>query len=393
MIIHVHPPGRHSHAHGHGRRFDHRPPWWPENETWPPLRRDIHWVRRRRHFMRKMAGVFAILFALAAIGGGTLLSWLVPMLSGAARDAHLPAFAVHLPQALFGVTMLVFMMLSFTFLGLLMRRVGSPMGDLMMAADRVGNGDYSARIIERGSPVLRRVARGFNSMTEQLQAQDQQRRQLMADIAHELRTPLSVLQGRLEGLLDGVYPRDDQRISELLQDTRVLTRLVDDLRTLANAEAGNLPLRKEATDLGLLLHDAVAAFSVEAHEKHVSLCVNDQIDLPLIEIDPLRIREVVTNLLANAIRHTGSGGRIEVAAGIRERWVEVTVEDNGAGIPPEELPRIFDRFYKGAGSGGSGLGLTIARNLVAAHGGEIAAKSEAGHGTMIRFTLPLAPAS
>jgi two-component system OmpR family sensor kinase/two-component system sensor histidine kinase BaeS len=244
---------------------------------------------------------------------------------------------------------------------------------------------------ERGPRFVRVVARSFNSMTAQLQSQDQQRRQLMADIAHELRTPLSVIQGRLEGLVDGVYPRDEARMAELLEDTRMLARLVDDLRTLANAEAGNLPLRKEPTDLSVLLHDSVASFAGEARAAQIDLHVEEANELPLVEIDPLRIREVLTNLIANAVRHTSSGGRILVTAKTTAGRVEVAVVDTGSGIPPEELSRIFDRFYKGASSRGSGLGLTIARNLVLAHGGEISADSEPGRGTRIRFSLPVKP--
>jgi signal transduction histidine kinase len=334
--------------------------------------------------MRRMAGVSTILFVLVAIGGGTVLSWLLPLFSGAPRLAY-PVFFAMFPVA---ILLLVMMLVAFV---VTMQRVGSPMGDIVTAADRVGSGDYSARLIERGPPFLRQVARSFNSMTAQLQSQDRQRRQLMADIAHELRTPLSVLQGRLEGLLDGVYPRDDQRMAELLEDTRVLTRLVDDLRTLANAEAGNLPLRKEPTDLAILLHDSAASFSGEAREKQIDVRVEERTDLPLVDVDPLRIREVLTNLLANAVRHTGTGGSITLTAGVQDGRVDVTVHDTGSGIPPEELPKIFDRFYKGASSRGSGLGLTIARNLIVAHGGDIAAASEVGQGTMIRFTLPIGP--
>jgi two-component system OmpR family sensor kinase/two-component system sensor histidine kinase BaeS len=265
------------------------------------------------------------------------------------------------------------------------------MGDIVSAAHRVGSGDYGVRLEERGPRFLRVVARSFNSMTAQLQSQDQQRRQLMADIAHELRTPLSVIQGRLEGLVDGVYPRDEARMAELLEDTRMLARLVDDLRTLANAEAGNLPLRKEPTDLSVLLHDSVTSFAGEARAAQIDLHVEEANELPLVEIDPLRIREVLTNLIANAVRHTSSGGRILVTAKTTAGRVEVAVVDTGSGIPPEELPRIFDRFYKGASSRGSGLGLTIARNLVLAHGGEISADSEPGRGTRIRFSLPVKP--
>ena len=184
-------------------------------------------------------------------------------------------------------------------------------------------------------------------------------------------------------------------MAELLEDTRMLTRLVDDLRTLANAEAGSLPLRKEPTDFAILLHDSVASFAAEAQTKGVDLRVEERGELPLVEIDPLRIREVLTNLLANALRHTEHGGTIVVAAvlaaGADGGRIEVSVRDTGSGIPPEELPKIFDRFYKGSTSRGSGLGLTIARNLVVAHGGEMSAESDVGRGTLIRFSLPAGP--
>jgi signal transduction histidine kinase len=366
-----------------------RPPWWPANEPWPPVRPGMHWRRGRNRFLRRVGLLFGFVLILSVIGASTVLSWLLGQLvatpGGATQEwlgAVLIVLIVMVPMA-----MVVFVTV--------MRRVGSPMGDLVTAADRVGAGDYSVRMAERGPRALRTVARSFNSMIAQLQSQDQQRRQLMADIAHELRTPLTVIQGRLEGLLDGVYPRDEARMAELLEDTRMLARLVDDLRTLANAEAGNLPLRKEPTDLAVLLHDSVRSFAAEADEKGVELRVEEKTELPLVEIDPLRIREVLTNLLANALRHTDRGGTIAVAASplaasaaAGNGRIEVSVRDTGSGIAPEELPRIFDRFYKGSTSRGSGLGLTIARNLVVAHGGEMSAESEVGRGTLIRFSLP-----
>jgi two-component system OmpR family sensor kinase/two-component system sensor histidine kinase BaeS len=226
-------------------------------------------------------------------------------------------------------------------------------------------------------------------MTAKLQAQDRQRRQLMADIAHELRTPLTIVQGRLEGLVDGVYPRDDAQLIEVLEETRILTRLVDDLRTLANAEAGSLSLRKEPTDLGVLMHDAVDTFAADAAAAGVSLRVDDRAELPLVDVDPLRVREVLINLLANALRHTSTGGTITLASGHSPSMVIVRVIDTGSGIAADDLPRIFDRFYKGPSSHGSGLGLAIVRNLILAHGGDVTATSELGRGTTITFTLPI----
>jgi two-component system OmpR family sensor kinase/two-component system sensor histidine kinase BaeS len=236
---------------------------------------------------------------------------------------------------------------------------------------------------------MRTIARAFNSMTSKLQAQDRQRRHLMADIAHELRTPLAVLQGRLEGMLDGVYPRDETQINAVLQETRMLTRLVDDLRTLAHSESGTLALQKESTDLGVLINDVVASFSADATERTIALDVRAASDLPLIDVDPLRIREVLMNLISNALRHTPGGGRITVAASVGSGSIVVSVSDTGSGIAAADLPKIFERFYKGGASHGSGLGLTIARNLVVAHGGEIRADSAEAKGTTITFTLPL----
>jgi signal transduction histidine kinase len=374
-----HPP-----HHRHELRGRPRPPWWPANEPWPPVSPGHRWRIGRSRFKRRLALVLLALLTLVGVGASTVVSWVFDFVGAAGWHARLQFAPVLVVVAMLAG------MLALTFFTV-MRRVGSPLGDIVSAADRVGSGDYGVRLDERGPRFLRVVARSFNSMTAQLQSQDQQRRQLMADIAHELRTPLSVIQGRLEGLVDGVYPRDEVRMAELLEDTRMLTRLVDDLRTLANAEAGNLPLRKEPTDLSILLHDSVASFAAEARDKQIDLRVEEATELPLVEIDPLRIREVLTNLIANAVRHTSAGGRILVTAEATAGRVQVAVIDTGSGIPPEELPRIFDRFYKGASSRGSGLGLTIARNLVLAHGGEITADSEPGRGTRIQFSLPVKP--
>ena len=361
-----------------------RPPWWPANEPWPPTGRHEYWVRGRRQFARRAAIVFAFMLFLAAMG-------LITMVSAVSQRTGIGQWWLGpIP-----VVPLVIFLSTYLFVFLAMRRFGTPLGDIVSAADRVASGDYEARIAERGTPFLRRVARAFNDMTAKLQSQDQQRRQLMADIAHELRTPLTIVQGRLEGLVDGVYPRDETQLAAVLEETRMLARLVDDLRTLANAEAGNLSLRKEPTDLAVLIHDAVGTFAADAAAARVTLKVDDRddrADLPLVDVDPLRVREVLVNLLANALRHTSAGGTITVT-GTRDArdpsMVVVSVSDTGSGIAPEDLPRIFDRFYKGASSHGSGLGLAIVRNLILAHGGNVTAASEPGRGTTITFTLPI----
>ena len=357
-----------------------RPPWWPANQAWPPADPRRAWSRGRARFVRRMGCLFAVWLFLSAIGLSTLLSMFIRRAGLAGQAPSLSSFA------LVAAAMLAILLAAF--FGV-MRRFGFPMGDIVAAADRVASGDFSARVLERGPHSLRSVARAFNDMTARLQAQDQQRRHLMADIAHELRTPLTVIQGRLEGLLDGVYPRDDERLGTVLEDTRMLARLVEDLRTLADAESGTLTLQKEPTDLAILVQDAVNSFAAEAGAGGVAVGVEAAADLPLVEIDPLRIREVLANLLSNALRHTARGGSVSAATGVLDGRIELRITDTGAGISPEELPRIFDRFYKGRASRGSGLGLTIARNLVLAHGGEIRAESRVGEGTAVIVTLPM----
>jgi len=362
-------------------RYRHRrPPWWPQNEHWPPAARGDVWRRGRARFVRRIAVVFAALLFLSALGGAALASILWG--GGGAR--------LHIAQVAIPVIALIFL---FGLLATLVRRVGSPLGDIVEAANRVAEGDFATRITEHGPPPVRVVARAFNSMAARLESQDRQRRHLLADIAHELRTPLSVVQGRLEGLLDGVYARDDARLSEVLDETRLLTRLVEDLRTLAHAESGMLALQKEPTDLAILIQDVVNSLSADAGRRQVSVEVDASADLTLALVDPLRIREVLANLLSNALHHTPAGGVVSIAAKTAYDVFELTVADTGSGIAAEELPKIFDRFYKGSTSRGSGLGLTIARNLVTAHGGTMRAESGQGQGTTITFTLPLGEAN
>lgn len=225
----------------------------------------------------------------------------------------------------------------------------------------------------------------FRRVSGAFAEQDRLRRQLMADVAHELRTPLAILQGRIEGLLDGVYPRDDDQVEELLEQTRHLSRLVEDLGTLARADAGALELRKEPVDLGDLVRELAASLP-----RPVTVTV--PATLPAVDVDPVRVRQVLLNLLANAIRHTPADGEVaievEAPTGKRPRRILVRVRDSGSGIAPEDLPHVFDRFQKGSGSGGSGLGLAIARKLVLAHGGEVEIDSTPGAGTTVTVSLP-----
>jgi signal transduction histidine kinase len=360
------------------RASRHAPRWWPDGESWPPAGRSRP---RRGRFLWRAGLLVAPFLILTFLGATRLLGWLL-------EQAGVSAGPFWAPRPL-ALAVRIFLVLAvFLFV---MRRVGRPLGDVVGAADRVAEGDFSARVREHGPPWVRSIARAFNSMTTRLERQQRQRRDLMADVAHELRTPLTVMQGRLEGMLDGVYPRDEAHVSRILDETRRLGRLVDDLRTLAYAEGGTLALQREPTDLSLLLEDAAAGFRPEAERRRVTLSVQVADGLPMLNIDPVRIREVVSNLVSNAMRYVADAGAITIdARATTGAEVVVEVSDNGSGIPAADLPHVFDRFYKGRSSSGSGLGLAIAHNLVTAHGGTIVARSTAGRNTTFAFTLPAA---
>jgi len=265
--------------------------------------------------------------------------------------------------------------------------IASPLSRMVAAAYRVGNGDFSVRLEEEGLPWLRSLAAAFNTMTTRLEQQQRERRALMADIAHELRTPIAVMQGRLEGMLDGVYPADEAHVRQVAEQTRMLTRLVEDLRTSAHAESGTLSLHREPTDPAMLVEDVAAAFGPHAERRGIRIRVQIATELPLLHIDPQRIREVLVNLLSNAVRHSRDGDTVSVDCDRMAHGVVVRVADRGSGIPAAELARVFDRFYKSSDSPGSGLGLSIAKTLVEAHGGTIVAANRPGGGTVVSVVL------
>jgi signal transduction histidine kinase len=270
-----------------------------------------------------------------------------------------------------------------------MRRLTRPMDTLIDAAGRIESGDYSAQVPERGSPDLRSVARAFNSMSSRLKANDEQRRSFLADVTHELRTPLSVIRGQVEAIGDGMYPADPAHLAPILDATQALDRLVEDLRTLVLTDAGSLVLNKEPTDLAALLAEIVESFKPQADAAHLTLESDLAADLAQVEVDPARIRSVIGNLLSNAIRHTPPDGSIKVGLSRSGDQAVVIVADSGEGIAPELLPHVFERFVKGAESNGSGLGLAIAHDIAEAHGGTLEVESEAGSGTRLKLSLPL----
>jgi len=276
------------------------------------------------------------------------------------------------------------------------RDIAAPLADIMAAADGVAEGDLSVRVPvpERGPREFGRLAESFNRMTGELERADQRRRNLTADVAHELRTPLHIIQGNLEGILDDVYEPTPEHVEATLDETRLLARLVDDLRTLSLAEAGQLPLVWEPVDVAELLADLSTSFSGQADAAGLDLHIEIENDLPTITGDVGRLNQVLGNLTANALRHTPSGGAITLRAQPLEGGIRILVRDTGDGIPAEDLPYVFDRFWRGdrarshAGGAGSGLGLAIARQLVQAHGGAIRVESELGQGTTCTIELP-----
>jgi signal transduction histidine kinase len=317
--------------------------------------------------------VLTLLAALAA-----LLVWAIGTLLGSGAGTVIAALVVLLVLLLVGRAIVRGV-----------RGSAEPIADLMAAASRVETGDYGARVREAGPRDLRRLARAFNAMSARLERDAAERRQLLADVSHELRTPLSVIQGNVEGILDGLYPADRAHLEPILEETQLLERLVEDLRTLSLSETGVLRLHREPTDLGALLSESVAAFRAKADAASVTLALSLDDGLPNLEVDQSRLRQVIGNLLDNAVRLTPAGGSVRVRASASGPYaVEIDVQDTGPGIAPEVLPRIFDRFYRSGERGGSGLGLPIARSLVEAHGGTIAAASEAGQGTRISIRLP-----
>jgi two-component system OmpR family sensor kinase/two-component system sensor histidine kinase BaeS len=275
------------------------------------------------------------------------------------------------------------------------RQISRPLRQVTGAAQALAAGSMDVRVQPPNVRELGELAGAFNSMADALAQADQQRRQLTADVAHELRTPLAIVKGRLEGIQDGVYQADPAQIDGLLHEVALLERLIDDLRLLALAEAGQLPLYPEPVDLAELLHATQRAFAHAASERGVTLELVLPADLPEILADPQRISQVLGNLVSNALRHTPAGGQVTLRAEADAGQINVRVEDSGQGIAAEHLPHVFDRFYRAdrsrtRSSGGAGLGLAIVRQIVVAHGGTITATSALGAGTTIRFTLPQA---
>jgi signal transduction histidine kinase len=363
-----------------------------ESREWPPRARrggPPPWVREqwsrgpgrgrgRRRFLRRVGLFLGLLVALLFAASLLAAAVFTAALGGASAGTRVGA-------ALVGVLLFV---AGLVLVGRSVRRMFGPIGEVMEAADRVAGGDYSTRVSARGPGEVRRLGHAFNEMTTRLQASDDQRRRLLADVTHELRTPVAVVQGNLEAMVDGVHALDEEHLLTVLEETRVMARLLDDLQTLSTADAGALRLDLEPTDLAAVADEVVSAFAPTAALAGVTLTSVGG-ELPEVDADPFRIRQVLDNLVANAVRHTPAGGAVTIRLTREEHAIVVAVEDSGRGIPEDQLDTVFDRYSRSADSGGSGLGLAIAKSLVEVHGGSIEAANAGEQGAVIRFRLPL----
>jgi len=281
---------------------------------------------------------------------------------------------------------------------LLARSLTSPLRDLTRAAQAMSRGDLEQRIAVRSDDELGALARSFNQLSEDLVHASAQRRQMTADIAHELRTPLSLILGHSEALADGVLEPKQESFDVIYDEARRLTRLVDDLHTLSLSDAGQLVIWREPTSPEELLRAAATAHAADAEARGVALDLTMDADLPKVDVDRDRIIQVLHNLLSNALRYTPSGGRIALSAQRVGGMVRFGVQDSGPGIAADDLDSVFERFYRadpsrGRDGGGSGLGLAIARSIIEQHGGRIWAESVPGAGATLRMDLPVAGAT
>ena len=361
--------------------------------SWPHGRRSQNWPRawhsrRRLLFLRftlmfgfmavlVVGGMAAVAFLVTSLFGGGGQTAVLVWIGGLSLSFALPVLAVALAVRAF-------------------RGIAAPLADVMAAADHVAEGDLSARVPEGRHGGFNRLAYSFNRMVEELDRTDQMRRNLTADVAHELRTPVHIIQGNLEGIVDGVYAPTADHIAATLEETRLLGRLVDDLGTLSLAESGQLSLVKEGVDVHEFLLDVAGAFSSQAEAAGIEIEVRSTAgERPgVLTADVGRMQQVIGNLVANGLRHSRRGGTITLRAEVTAYTVRIEVEDRGEGIPADDLPFIFDRFWRGDRSrshvetAGGGLGLAIARRLVQAHGGRLDVRSEVGLGTTFTIQLP-----
>ena len=320
--------------------------------------------------------VFVLLMAVGLVVLGAVLAALIG--------------SVDLSAAVAAVAVILLLVAAIGLLiGTFIRRTVVPVRGLIAAAGAVADGDYSARAQPTASSTIQPVVSSFNEMAERLEQADTQRRRLLADLGHELRTPLTVVRGEIEAMIDGVHRADAEHLQLLLDEVTVMERLLGDLRTLSLAESGALALHPESTDLTALVSDVAVTYRRVAAESGVTVETDLDASLGELWIDPVRIREVVANLLVNALNAMPDGGSVVLTtSGIGDSSVAVDVADTGIGISDADRDAVFDRFHRSPASTGSGLGLTISRDLVEAHGGTLDVVNTDSSGTVVRMTLP-----
>jgi two-component system sensor histidine kinase BaeS len=319
---------------------------------------------------------------------GGLLFLLFGLLMVAAVIALIVTIVVGVAKAVWFL-MPVLVVVAVIAIGRSAGRTWTPVRGLIDAAGSLADGDYTVRVPESGPPSMRPVVSSFNRMAKRLEEAEEQRRRLIADVGHELRTPLTVVRGEIEAMLDGVHQADPDHLEQLLEEVGVMERLLEDLRTLSLAESGALALHPEPADVGELVRDVAAGQRRAAEAAGVVVTVKVGPEVGEAVVDPVRVREVVSNLMVNALRAMPDGGALTLAVGIALGKIVIDVRDTGMGIDPDDVDAMFERFRKGSTSSGSGLGLTISRDLVEAHGGSITIDSEPGAGTTVRVRLPL----
>jgi len=286
-----------------------------------------------------------------------------------------------------GLSLILALLLAYT--------LGRPITELTRAAEKMAGGDLSVRVPVRGKDELALLGKTFNRMAGTLQQAEDSRRAMTADIAHELRNPLAVQRASLEALQDGIYPLSSENLAPVLEQNHLLNRLVDDLRTLASADAGRLMLEFSPTNLQNLVSQVIQRDAPQAAAHSVNVRLNPPSSpIPLVPLDPLRIEQVLGNLLSNALRYTPGGGFIELDIVQERSTIRLSVHDSGPGIPVDSLPYVFERFYRADKSrsreeGGSGLGLAIAQKLAQAHGGSLTAANHPQGGAVFTLTLPI----
>lgn len=280
----------------------------------------------------------------------------------------------------------------------LARGMTQPLRDMAVAARRMETGDYAQRVDTTSRDEVGQLAAAFNRMGAELQQVEQLRRDLVGNVSHELKTPISALRAHLENLLDGVEQPDTRTLQIMLAQSERLGRLVEQLLDLSRIESGDVPLQREELSLGPLVREVLSEIEVSRADRDVHLEGDISAEVPPVYADRERVHQVLFNLLDNAVRFTPPGGQVRVTAERHNGSVDIHVADTGPGIPPEHLPRLFERFFRvdparSRDDGGTGIGLAIARSVVEAHGGRIWADSEPGKGSVFTFELPVAPAA